>query len=240
MRARPRRLRAAGDRVRRQPPVPRRRAARARLDRRPARRARAGACWSSARSPSASPPGRATRSTAARACCARSRSSRPAATPSRAACSCRVPNVDSTLVAFTRRAGVAGARGRLAAGRRRPCARPSPTAARRSRTRSTLAGWREDRAAVEAACARGRRRSGRARRGAAAGDLRWHWRGPARRAWSPASRSTSACASGRGGPTATTSSRPCSRRCRSATRSSSSPPRRRTSRRRASPAAMRS
>ena len=80
-------------------------------------------------------PGPAMRSTAGRACSARSRSSRPAGTTSRAACSCRCRT--STRRWSRSRAGRSG-RSSRATGRRssRPCARRSPTAARRSSTRS--------------------------------------------------------------------------------------------------------
>ena len=101
-----------GDGVRRQPAVPRRGAARARLDRRAARRASAGACSCSARSRErldGRRPG--TRSTAGRACSARSRSSRTGRHAVSRSVFVPVPNVDSTLVAFARRpewAGLAG------------------------------------------------------------------------------------------------------------------------------------
>ena len=142
-----------------------------------------------------------------------------------------VPNVDSTLVAF--RAQARSGRSSRATGPRswRRCARRrSPTAARRSPTRSRWRAGAPDR-----------------RRSSACAPRRASIRAPAPRRCPPEAfvalaaaaqrsrdvkalapaRSISACASGRGGATATTSSRPCSRRSRRRRRSSSSRRRRR-------------
>ena len=61
-----------------------------------------------------------------------------------------VPNVDSTLVAFARRAGVGGA-GRHLAADRRDRARGLRVPPQDGRQRARAAGWRDDRAAVEVA-----------------------------------------------------------------------------------------
>ena len=207
----------------------------ARLDRRPAAACGAGACSCSARSPSGSRrrPERALYGAPSVLCAlaleptGRHAVSRSVFVP--------VPNVDSTLVAFARSAGVGRARRRLARASSRPCARPSRTAARRSPTRSRWPAGARTAAAVDAACRARRRRSGRARRGAAGRGVRAAGAGGGL-TWSPASRSTSACASGRGAPTATTSwRRVLAALPRGRLAASSSPPRRRASRRRGSP-----
>ena len=156
---RPRRASSrARDGVRRQPALPRRRAARARLDRRPAR-----ACerWCvlvqrEIAERLTAGPGDALYGGPSVLCAlaleptGRHAVSRSVFVP--------VPNVDSTLVAFARRAEwpeLAGDWPQIVATVRAAFAYRRKTVA----NALTLAGWREDRAAVDAACARGRRRS---------------------------------------------------------------------------------
>ena len=204
---RPRGLEPPADGVRGQPAVPRRGAARARLDRRSARRAalvRARAAGDR----------RAAHRRARDALyggpsvLARSRSRRPAATP--VSRSVFVPRAERRLDPgrVHAPAGVAGARRDWPASSR-PCGRPSRTAARRSSTRSRWRAGARSRGG-RGSLPRRRRRPQGARRGAAGRDLRRPGAG-GRVDVLAGVKINSACASGRGGRTAITSSRPCSR-----------------------------
>ena len=194
--------------------------------------------WCSARSPSGSAPGRATRSTAGRACSSASRSRRPAATPSRAASSRRCPT--STPRSWRSRAGRAWPE--LAADWPAIVATVHAAFAHRRKTLANalaLAGWRADRAAVEAACAPPASIPG-ARAEALPPETLRRPRADGRVDVLAGSRSISACASARAARTATTSWRPCSpaparrragaRACRDHARRGAGPGRRRHAR----------
>ena len=176
----------------------------------PALRALVRAGAAGGRRAAAARPGDALYGGPERAVRARARAGRP---PPRVAQRLRAaPNVDSMLVAFTRRRAGRSSRRDWPAVVATACVPPSRTAARRSATRSR---WR-----AGAPTARRSRRPAappasirRARAEALAGrDLRGPRAARPRRRARAASRSISACASGRAAPTATTSSRPCSPR----------------------------